>query len=116
MCSPTPDGSQHASISTPTRSRGGKRLRSAAARSVFDRLHADLFVTAAELPDGLTTLFDAVGQVLHDGGWIGHCEENASAAGDPLLDAPVTHELLQVGGVFGQEVDASRRASSHGEA
>src|SRR5438477_9965553 len=43
ICRPTPAGSQQASISIPTRCRGGKRPRPTLAGCVLDDLYSDLF-------------------------------------------------------------------------
>jgi len=51
MRSPMPNGSQHASISMPTRCRGGKRSGSTLSGSVLHNLYPNLLVPAAKVPD-----------------------------------------------------------------
>src|SRR5579864_7029817 len=96
MCSPRPSGSQHASISTPTRWRGGKRPGPPVAGSVLDDLHPYLFVAAAEVPDRRARDAEALCDVLHDGRRIRHRQQDPCAPCDALLGASIMEELLQV--------------------
>lgn len=116
ICNPRPIGSQHASISTPTRCRGGKGRRSTLTGSVLDGLHANLFVPAAELPDRLAPQFHPVRQILHDGLRIRHRQQDASAARNPLLGTSVTYEFLQVSHIRERQFDAPRGTPSHAAA
>jgi hypothetical protein len=113
MWSPSPTGSQQASISIPTRCRGGKRPGAPLPRSVLDDLHADLFVPAAELPDGLAPQLDARRQILHDRGRIRHGQQDAGTTRNALLGASITYELLQVRRVFARQLDDPAWSSSH---
>src|SRR6185437_13506165 len=76
MCSPRPSGSQHASISMPTRCRGGKGPGSTIPGSVVDDLYPVLFIPTAEVPDRRSIHLETVGQLSHDGRWIGHGQQD----------------------------------------
>src|SRR5262249_33552519 len=76
MCRQTPAGSQQASISIPTRCRGGKRPGPTLARGVLDDLYPDLFVPPAEIPDRRSRNPETFGQPLDDDRWIRHGQQD----------------------------------------
>jgi hypothetical protein len=113
MCSPRPSGSQHASISTPTRCRGGKRPGATVARRVPDDLYTDLVVPPAEVPDHRPVYLDTVRQILHDRGRIRHSQQDPGASSNTLLGASIADELLKVGRVVRGQIDRVRWSPSH---
>ncbi|RKH35730.1 hypothetical protein D7V93_43200, partial [Corallococcus llansteffanensis] len=55
-----------------------------------------------------------LGQVLHDGGRVGHGQQNARPTRHALLSAAVVHQLFQEGSILLGELDEPRRSSPHG--
>src|SRR5689334_5736027 len=113
MCKPRPTGSQQASISIPTRCRGGKDPRSAFSGGVLDRLQPHLLVAPAEVPNRLSPLLHVRSQLLDDRRWTRHRKQNARPSRDTLLRASITNKPLEFGSVLGGELDPSCRSSSH---
>jgi hypothetical protein len=113
MCSPIPAGSQQARRITPTRWRGGKLPRAPRAGSIHHHVHAEFVEATTERPDGSAVQFEPVSQFRHDGGWVGHGQQDARSPGDALLGMSISHQFIQVGDLFWREADESRGTSSH---
>jgi len=112
-CSPTPMGSQQASCSTCTRTKGGKLAWAPAAWFVPDRFEPSLLEAAAQIPNSMRAHLQALGQLEYQRASFGHRDKSPSSPGDALLGVAIADQPMQKRSLLVSQMDPMRRMSPH---
>src|SRR5215203_353977 len=113
MCNPMPAGSQQASCSICTRTKGGNAPRPTRPRSIIDDVDPTLFVAPTQTPHARTGHLDTPGKRFDARAFFLHREKNSCASDDALFDSTVLHNRSQFLPIGTRQADPARDTASH---